>query len=374
MHRPKVSIFLPSLDGGGAERVFADLANEFAALGFRVDFALASAHGPYLDEVSAGVRIIDFGASGVLRSLPKLARYLRLERPDVMLSGLDHANLIAILARFVSGNRARCVISMRSVPTAVSREDWSVYGWIAAQLMRVAYRFADKIIANSEFVASDLSQFLPILKNKLHVIHNPLNIDSIEESSRATIDHPWCAVGAPPIVLGVGSLAVLKDFPTLIRAFCSVRSKRDCRLVILGEGPDRTKLEMLICQLGLQRDVYLPGFVSNPYAWMRRAGVFVSSSLTEGCPNALMQALACGTPVLSTDCPGGSAEILEGGRWGRLVPVGKPQVMAAAILTILASTTHPNVRKRANDFALKGIAQEYLHILLPDHFPSDLEH
>lgn len=374
MQRPRISIFLPSLEGGGAERVFAELANEFDTLGFRVDFALASAHGPYLDEISATVRIIDFGASGVLRSLPKLGRYLRAERPDVLLSGLDHANLVAILARFVSGNRARCVISMRSVPTAVYREDRSAAGWIAPQLMRLAYRFADKIIANSESVAVDLSQFLPIPNRKLHVIYNPLNIVSIEKLGRATIDHPWCAAGAPPIVLGVGSLTVLKDFPTLIRAFSVVRSKRDCRLVILGEGPERAKLEMLIRQLGLQRDVYLPGFVSNPFAWMRRAGVFVSSSLTEGCPNALMQALACGTPALSTDCPGGSAEILEGGRWGRLVPVGKPEVMAAEILSALASTTHPDVRKRANDFALNKIAQEYLRILLPDYFPSALEH
>jgi len=350
--------------------VFVQLANEFVALGIRVDFALASARGPYLDEIAANVRIIDFSASGVRRALPKLARYLRLERPDVMLSGLDHANLIAILARFVSGNRTRCVISMRSVPTAVYRVDRSVRGRIASHLMRAAYRFADKIIANSEFVALDLSQFLVVPSGKLHVIYNPLNINAIETSSRVTIDHPWCAAGAPPIVLGVGSLAVLKDFPTLIRAFSSVRSKRDCRLVILGEGPDRGKLEMLICKMGLQRDVYLPGFVSNPYVWMRRAGVFVSSSLTEGCPNALMQALACGTPAVSTDCPGGSAEILERGKWGRLVPVGESEAMAAAISSTLASTTHPDVRKRANDFALNKIAQEYLHILLPDYLPS----
>ncbi len=354
--------------------MFVQLANEFFALGYRVDFALASARGAYLEEISAGVRIIDFGASGVLRSLPKLARYLRSERPDVLLSGLDHANIVAVAARFVSGHASRCVISMRSVPTAVYREDGTIHGWIAPQLMRATYRFADRIIANSEFVASDLSKFLPIPRSKLQVIYNPLDLDSIERASRVAVGHPWCAAGAPPIVLGVGSLAVLKDFPTLIRAFSIVRSKRDCRLVILGEGLDRAKLEMLIDQLGLQRDVYLPGFVSNPFAWMQHAAVFVSSSLTEGCPNALMQALACGTPALSTDCPGGSAEILEDGRWGRLVPVGEPEAMAAAILTTLASTTRPNVRKRANDFALNKIAQEYLRILLPDHSPSALEH
>lgn len=374
MTAPKISLFLPSLDGGGAERVFVELANEFVALGLRVDFALASARGPYLGEIAAGVRIIDFGASGVLLSMPKLARYLRLECPDVLLSGLDHANLVAILARFVSGSTARCVISMRSVPTAVYREDRSVSGWVELQLMKMAYRFSDKVIANSKFVTSDLSQFLRIPKTKLNVIYNPINIDAIQGLSREPIVHPWCTTGTAPIILGVGSLTILKDFPTLIHAFSIVRSRRDCRLVILGEGPDRAQLENLIGKLGLQRDAYLPGFVRNPFVWMRRAGVFVSSSLTEGCPNALMQALTCGSPAVSTDCPGGSAEILEGGKWGRLVPVGDSYAMAEAILTTLDSTIRPDVRQRVNDFALDRIAREYLEVLLPKSLPFSLEH
>jgi glycosyltransferase involved in cell wall biosynthesis len=360
--------------GGGAERVFVQLANEFVALGVHVDFALASAYGPYLDEIAPGVQVIDFGAPGITRAMPKLARYLRLERPDAMLSGLDHANLVAILARFVSGNRTRCVISERAVSTEVYREDRSVLGRITPRLMRVAYRFADNIIANSQFVASDLSQFVRIPKSKLSVIYNPLDIGSIDELSREHVAHPWCEADTPPIVLSVGRLDRFKDFQTLIRAFSIVRSERDCRLVILGEGADRAKLEHLIGQLGLQRDIHLPGFVGNPFAWMRHAAVFVSSSLTEGCPNALMQALACGTHVVSTDCAGGSAEILEGGKWGRLVPIGAPEAMAAAILNTLDSSSHPDVRKRADSFALRRIAQEYLHILLPDCFLFELDY
>jgi glycosyltransferase involved in cell wall biosynthesis len=179
------------------------------------------------------------------------------------------------------------------------------------------------------------------------------------------VDHPWCAAGAVPIVLSVGSLTPLKDFPTLIRAFSIVKSTHDCRLVILGEGPDREKLESLIDDLDLRRDVLLPGFADNPFAWMRHARVFVSSSLTEGCPNALMEALACGTPVVSTDCIGGSSEVLEGGKWGRLVPIGRPDAMAAAILATLESVAHPDVRQRASDFGLAGVARDYLRVLLP---------
>jgi hypothetical protein len=166
---PTITLFLPSLEGGGAQRVFVELANEFVALGLCVNLALASAHGPYLEEISAGVRVIDFGASGVLQSLPKLARHLRTERPDVMLSGLDHANIIAMLARVAARNGTRCVISMRSVPTAVYRESRSVRGWLLLQLIKVAYPFADAIVANSEAVASDLSQLLRITRSRLHI-------------------------------------------------------------------------------------------------------------------------------------------------------------------------------------------------------------
>ena len=373
MASPTITLFLPSLEGGGAQRVFVELANEFVALGLRVNLALASAHGPYLEEISDGVRVIDFGASGVLQSLPKLARHLRSERPDVMLSGLDHANIIAMLARLAARNGTRCVISMRSVPTAVYREFRSVRGWLLLQLIKVAYPFADAIVANSEAVASDLSQLLRITRSRLHIVYNPLNISWIEKSSREEVDHSWCAAGAPPIVLGVGSLGVLKDFQTLIRAFSIVRSIRVCRLVILGEGPQREDLERLIYELGLERDVHLAGFVGNPFAWMRRATVFVSSSLTEGCPNALMQALACGTSVISTDCVGGSAEVLQSGKWGHLVAVGDYRAMADAIAKTLEATIHPDVRQRANDFTHDRIARQYLQILLPNHVPPAAE-
>ena len=373
MASPTITLFLPSLEGGGAQRVFVELANEFVALGLRVNLALASAHGPYLEEISDGVRVIDFRASGVLQSLPKLARHLRSERPDVMLSGLDHANIIAMLARVAAGHGTRCVISMRSVPTAVYRESRSVRGWLLLQLIKVAYPFADAIVANSEAVASDLSQLLRITQSRLHIVYNPLNTAWIEKASREEVDHSWCAAGAPPIVLGVGSLGVLKDFQTLIRAFSIVRSIRVCRLVILGEGPQREDLERLIYELGLERDVHLAGFVGNPFAWMRRATVFVSSSLTEGCPNALMQALACGTSVISTDCVGGSAEVLQSGKWGHLVAVGDYRAMADAIAKTLEATIHPDVRQRANDFTHDRIARQYLQILLPNHVPPAAE-
>ena len=365
---------MPSLAGGGAERVFVELANEFVTYGYRVDLVLASAHGPYIDDVGQGVRIISYGNSGVLRALPKLVRYLRRQKPDVMLSGLAHANVISVFANLGAGRATRCIISARSIPSVWYRTNRSLRSWALLQLMRATYRFADAIIVNSQAVASDLNRFLMLSRKRIEVVYNPIDIVAIQDLSREEVEHDWCKSGAPLVLLGVGRLDVLKDFPTLIRAFSLIRSQRDCRLVILGEGPDRASLEHLIHSLGLQRDVFLAGFVKNPFAWMRCAKVVVSSSLTEGCPNAIMQALACGTPVVSTDCEGGTAEILEDGKWGKLVSVGDPAAMAGGIIETLDEAKHSDGQLRANDFAKDSIAREYLRVMLPLHIaPSKVD-
>jgi glycosyltransferase involved in cell wall biosynthesis len=367
MDRSRIAMFLPSLDGGGAERVFVELANYIAAQGVPVDLVLAAATGPYLGEVRAPVRVIDCGAAGVSRALPTLARHLRRERCAALLSALEHANVVALAARLCAFAPVRSVVSVRGVPTMLAHEAGRSAPWVL-RASRLAYRFAHAIIANSHGVADDMSAHLGIARDRIEVIYNPLNLEHIEQQSLAPVSHPFCAPGTAPLLLSAGRISPLKDFPTLVRAFAAVRASRPCRLAILGEGPDRAALEQLVRELGVEADVALPGFDPNPFAWMRHAAAFVSSSLSEGCPNALMQALACGTPVISTRAIGGSVEVLEHGRWGRLVPVGDPRALAEAMAATLDDTTHPDVRQRARDFSMPLVAREYLSVLLPRQF------
>jgi glycosyltransferase involved in cell wall biosynthesis len=200
---------------------------------------------------------------------------------------------------------------------------------------------------------------------KIKVIYNPVITPELFARAEEPLDHPWFRPGEPPVVLGVGRLTQAKDFPTLIRAFALVRKERPARLMILGEGEERPKLEALVRELRLEEDVALPGFVDNPYKYMKRAAVFVLSSRWEGFGIVLVEAMALGTPVVATDCPSGPAEILENGKWGRLVPPGDPEALAKAILDTLEggvsrvkATT--NVQKR---FSMIAIVEQYLKVL-----------
>ncbi len=237
--------------------------------------------------------------------------------------------------------------------------------------MRLAYRHADGVIGVSGGVADTLAQITHLPRARITVLHNPVVVPGFAEDAAAPLDHPWFEPGQPPVVLGVGSLTRQKDFATLLRAFAMVRGKRSARLVILGEGEDRATLESLAAELGVKGDVALPGWVANPYAWMARAGVFVLSSQWEGFGLVLAEALACGTPVVSTDCPSGPAEILEGGRHGRLVPMQDSAAMAAAILDTLDSTSDCEaLRRRGHDFSLEKVCAQYLRLMFPGSKPA----
>lgn len=364
--RPQLALYLPNLDGGGAERMMVNLAAGFVRRGLRTDLVLATARGPYLSLVDPGVRVVDLAASGVTASLPGLVRYLRRERPQALLATLNHASVVALLARALARTRTRVVVRESNMlfPNPAS----SLKGRSLRLSVRALYPLADAFIAVSQGVAADLVRFAGVDPAEVRTVYNPVVSAELLARAQETPPHPFFAPGEPPVVLGVGRLGVQKDFPTLIRAFAEAASATPARLVILGEGEKRSELEALVRDLGLAARVSLPGFADNPFAYMARADTFVLSSRFEGLPGALIQAMACGCKVVSTDCPSGPAEILRGGALAPLVPVGDVPALAAAISASLAlPAAPPALAARAHDFSDEHTLPGYLEVLLPGY-------
>jgi glycosyltransferase involved in cell wall biosynthesis len=362
----RIAIYLPSLCGGGAERVMLTLANAFASRGLDVDLVLAEATGEYMSEISPDVRLVDLRSSRVMTSLPALVRYLRRERPRVLLSAMSHANVVAVWARALAGKSIRVVVSQHNNLSQSKQLYTEVRERIMTWMIRPSYVRADAVIAVSKGVADDLAREICYPVERINVIHNPVDLTRIRQQAREHIDHPWFLPHEPPVIMSAGRLAPEKDFVTLLRAFSLLRKTHTARLVILGQGALRAELQNLVSELGIEADVSMPGFVGNPFAYMARARVFVLSSRTEGLPTVLIEALACGCSVVSTDCPSGPVEILEDGKWGRLVPVGDLGALANAMAATLDETGRRDAMIRASDFDLDMVIEDYLNVLLPD--------
>lgn len=361
----KIALFLPSLNGGGAQRIMVYLANGFAERGFQVDLVLANAEGPYLPLVKKNVQIVDLNCSRVIASLPGLIRYLRIEKPDVILSALEHANIVSLLARRISGVKTRVVISIHNTVSSSLRKQKLQRARLLPLFMRWFYPWANQVVGVSEGVTEDFIKAVPcVSRHKVKVIYNPVVTDELLLKAEENLDHPWFAPEEPPVILGIGRLTEQKDFTTLIHAFKLLSQQCSARLMILGEGEEKPALESLVKQLGLEDRLSLPGFVNNPFQYMKKAAVFVLSSRWEGLPTVLIEAMACGTPVISTDCPNGPKEILESGKWGKLVPVGDVEALSQAILASLNSKTHsPPMEILEKRFGASNSIDQYLSIL-----------
>jgi glycosyltransferase involved in cell wall biosynthesis len=358
-----LSIFMPSLLGGGAERKASLLANGFARRGHAVDLLLARAEGPYLADISPDVRIIDFNKSGVAACLPQLSRYLRRSRPYALLSMLSHANVVALLANRLAGSPSHVVVCECSSVVECQRTYRRPRDRLVRTMMRLTYPWASKITTVSDAIVDELHAGIGIRREQMLSIPNPVVPSDLIAQSREPFECDLFGQGRP-VLVAAGRLAPEKDFVTLIRALKLLRERRDAALVILGEGPERPKLESLAAELELCDHIRMPGFVGNPFPFMRAASVFVLSSRFEGMPGALVQAMACGTPVVSTDCRTGPREILDGGKWGTLVPVGDPAALAGGIAEVLDREEHPDVRERTDRYTEASSVDRYLQVLL----------
>jgi glycosyltransferase involved in cell wall biosynthesis len=359
----RIALFMPSFRGGGAERVLLTLAQGLAEQNMAVDLVVAQNEGPFVSQIPPAVRVVDLKARRVLIALPGLVRYLRQQAPHAMLSALPHANVVSVWARSLAKVATRLVLSEHTTASLSADHAPQLRARLLPIFMRRAYRRADAIVAVSEGAADDLAALVGLERSRITRIYNPVVTPRLFTLATEPVQHPWFGSNEPPVILGTGRLTAAKDFETLIRAFFIVRQRRTARLMILGEGDQRSHLEALIEKLGIGADVTLPGFVSNPYKYMRRSAMFLLSSRWEGFGNVLVEAMACGAPVISTDCPGGPAEILEGGRHGRLVSVGDPDSMALAILEQFDAPATPSGQQRARSFTLESSLRSYRRAL-----------
>jgi glycosyltransferase involved in cell wall biosynthesis len=360
----KIAFFLPSLEGGGAERVCITLAEGFLRHGLEVDLVLVRKTGPLLKDVPKEAGIVDLSAGRTLSALLPLAAYLRCEKPFALISAPDHANLVAIWAKMIASSLTRVLISNHIFLSIAIQNSRKIQEKIYPFLLHHFYRRAAAIIAVSRGAADEMARVARIPRESIRSIYNPFPLAEIARLGVKPPSHPWFAPGEAPVILAAGRLTAQKDYPTLLRAFASVRGRRPVRLVILGEGEELARLLALADKLGIRADVDLPGFLDNPYSLMTSCGVFVLSSAWEGFGNVLAEALACGAQVVSTDCPSGPAEILENGKYGSLVPVGNADALAGAIESAL---DHPlpveGLKERARAFSCEAATDAYLEAL-----------
>ncbi len=377
-----VAVFIYGLTGGGAQRRTLTLVNAFAACGHQVDLVLVRGRGILEPELAPRVRVIPLDETDRLvgrairasrirgvqtvAGIPALARYLRRQQPDLLLSAASHVNLVAVTA----WRLARLPIAL--VLRASNHPSGNLAGFPPAQrlvrawmrwLARRFYPRADRVIAVSHGVAEELARLTRMPRERIVTIYNPVYTPELVARMAEPVDHPWLRTFDAPVILGAGTFKIQKDFFTLIEAFARLRRQRRARLVILGDGPLRPAIERRVRELGLCDDVLLPGFMANPLPWMRRASLFVLSSLWEGLPGVLIEAMACGCPVVSTDCPSGPREILDHGRFGPLVRVGDSRALAEAMA---AQLDHPPsadiLRARAALFDLPSAVARYLEL------------
>lgn len=364
------SFLLLTLPANGAARVMLTLAQGFVERGLKVHIVVLKAEGEALKWIPPEARVVELNCR--TRGLYKfyylwsLVRYLRNEQPTALIA-IDDINFGSIAKSLARVNTQVTVSSHTTLSNFVRYSPWRVRVSPTAFLLRRFvwfYSWADAIAPVSHGVAEDLTNIAGRTLERMRVIYTPVVTPELFALAKEPINHPWFALGEPPVILGVGRLNVQKDFSTLIRAFALVRQHLPARLMILGEGEERSQLEALSDHLGLTAEVALPGFVSNPYVFMSKAALFVLSSAYEGLPTVLIEAMAVGTPVVSTDCPSGPKEILESGKYGSLVPVGNVEALAKAMKIMLDSPTDSKaLRQRAETFSLKNAVNSYLELI-----------
>lgn len=359
-----IAVLLHDLRGGGAERVMLNLAKGMAAAGRRVTLVLVSANGAYLDQIPDNIKVVDLAQSSVFSAIPAIAKYVRSSKPSSILSALPHVNVAAILAKKIFRLNVRIVLTEHNQITLKATQASGLRRKLTFFLVKRLYCGADAVIAVSKGVAKDIENYAKLRRDSVRCIYNPSFSPAILQAAKERPQHPWFSDGGPEILLAAGRLHKQKAYDVLLRAIALARHHREIRLLVIGEGEERASLEALRDELGLQNIVDFAGFSNNPYAVMANARLLVMSSNWEGLPTVLIEAMACDLPIVSTDCPSGPDEILAGGTYGYLTPVGDAVALSNAILAALEKPKRGGP-ERAKAFSVEEAVKRYLEVL--DH-------
>ena len=342
--------------------------------------ALLRGEGEFLSMISAAVNVVSIGCTrqpfALLSPFSKLARYFQEARPDVVLSFGHTINCLAAWAKLLRRFPFRLIVSERSSFGTRMAEDARLQRWRRVARARFLYGQAELCVCVSRGVADELVELGVMPRGKIRVIYNPIVGPGLTEQMMAPVSHPWLSYAMPPVILSAGRLMDLKGLDTLIRAFARLRRgmQIDARLIIAGEGPERRNLEALAAEMDVAEDVCFTGYTPNPYAYMAKAAVVTLSSHYEGFGNVLAEALACGANVVSTDCRSGPREILEDGKWGRLVPVGDADAFSAALRDTLAAPLPAEALKtRAAHFSVERSVEAYCGAIFGSGSPPQTE-
>lgn len=337
MPERRVALLLNALEGGGAERVFMEIARGLLGRGIAIDVVVVRNAGALREAIPVGAELVELGTptTRTASAIGALRRYLVRRRPATVMSALDPTNVANVLVTRTLRPRIPSVVTQHNTVSMVTAHAGSSRERVTLGVARAVFRLASRVVAVSNGVADDMAGALRLERGSIEVVYNPVISPQLEHDARAPIEHPWLAQRRGPALLAVGRLTPQKDFATLLHALALLPA--DHRLVVLGDGELRAELTALADELGLRERVDLHGFVANPYPFFAACDVFVLSSRWEGLPTALIEALPFPCGIASTDCPSGPREILDGGRWGRLVPCGDPAALAGAITAEVAS-------------------------------------
>ena len=364
--RPDVTLFIPNLEIGGAERVSKNILNGLAERGLRVHLLLMEKSGPLLDELHPAIEIFSLDARRVRTTLPSLIGYLRKHRPENLMVHMWPLTILASLAKLLSFSATR-LIFVEHIPLSrheFDRGRW--HSWMVRVTVRLFYPLAHHVVAVSAGAADDLTACSGLPRDKIAVVFNPVVRSDGPRFDRDTEFHGKAWWNASRFqILSVGTLKKQKDLENLITAFSLVVRELDARLLIVGDGPERAPLMALVEKLRIEDRVLFVGTVSDARPYYPSASLFVLSSLYEGLPTTLIEALEAGIPIVSTNCPSGPLEILESGRYGRLVPPADSPALAAAMLEAL-QTEPPDaqvLRERAQEFTVDVGIRRYLSLL-----------